>query len=276
MLFSATIHSISPLGAGAVDLSIHLPEASSISSFRKALFSAPGTSDYNLLPFARVPKRLAVFDLDSTLIAGETIDELAAVAGCGDAVAAITRRAMRGEIDFSVSLKERVALLEGLDGAARDAVIKGATFTPGAQRLVKVLKALGCEICIISGGFEFLANVIGERLDADFVYANRLEVDGGRLTGRTVGEVVDGEYKARTLVRLAEERGLAREEVMAVGDGSNDLAMFSEAGLGIAFNAKPIVQEKALARVNQPSLEYVLYLLGLRDETIQKLAGDGA
>lgn len=183
---------------------------------------------------------------------------------------------MRGEMDFCSSLKERVALLEGLDVASQDAVIKGAKFTPGAQRLVKVLKALGCKICIVSGGFDFLANVIGDRLGADFVYANRLEVDGGRLTGRTVGEVVDGDYKARTLVRLAEERGLAREEVMAVGDGSNDLAMFGEAGLGVAFNAKPIVQEKALARVNQPSLEYVLYLLGLRDEEVQKLALDGA
>lgn len=189
---------------------------------------------------------------------------------------AITERAMNGEIGFRDALKQRVALLEGLAVTALDGVKERVKFTEGAHRLIRTLNALGCRTAVVSGGFHFLADHVRDELGLDYSFANRLEVgEGGLLTGRTVGEIVDAEYKDSTLKRLAAELGLRREQVLAVGDGSNDLLMMRSAGTGVAFNAKPIVQDRAKCRVNQPSLANVLYLLGLSDDDIVGLVGDG-
>jgi phosphoserine phosphatase len=191
--------------------------------------------------------------------------EVGRAAECAD----ITRRAMEGGIDFRRALEARVALLKGLHVRRLDAVVARVRFTPGARRLMDVLRNLGCETAVVSGGFDFLADHVRGELRLDHSFANRLEVgDDQRLTGRTVGDIVDAEFKADTLVRLAEERCLTMDQVLAVGDGSNDLAMLSRAGLGVAFNAKPVVQRVARARVNHAELTSVLYLLGLSDDQV--------
>jgi phosphoserine phosphatase len=213
-----------------------------------------------------------VFDLDSTLIAQETIDELAEEVGVAREVSDITARAMNGEVNFREALIERVALLKGLHVDRLEAVKKRVHITPGAHKLLSVLRHMGCETAVVSGGFHFLADYIRDELGIDHAHANRLEVGpDGRLTGRTIGDIVDGEYKAATLRRLADARGFSQEEILAVGDGSNDIPMMRLAGLGVAFNAKPVVQNSANHRVNQKSLASVLYLLGLSDADVEEL-----
>ncbi|CDF40482.1 unnamed protein product [Chondrus crispus] len=178
---------------------------------------------------------------------------------------------MNGEMGFREALAERVRLLRGMRIEALEGVKERVSFTPGARDLVQALRGLGCKTAVVSGGFHFLADHVRDVLGLDYCFANRLEDEQGVLTGRTVGEVVDGEFKERALKRLAAEMRLQREEVLAVGDGSNDLLMMGSAGLGVAFNAKPVVQDQAKARLNQPSLRNVLYLLGLSEEDIQLL-----
>lgn len=219
-------------------------------------------------------KRLAVFDLDSTLIAEETIDELALEAGVQGAVRDLTRRAMLGDVAFRDALSARVALLAGLPVAALSRVQSRATLTPGARELAAALRELGCATAVVSGGFRFLADHVRDTLGLDYAFANSLEVDkvNAALTGRTMGEVVDAEFKAKVLRELARRHRVPRDAVLAVGDGSNDLLMIQSAGLGVAFNAKPKLQNAAKARVNQPSLVSVLYLLGLDDSQIDSLA----
>lgn len=183
---------------------------------------------------------------------------------------------MNGEIAFRDALSERVSLLKGLPLKALDGVKNRVVFTPGAAELIRALKAMGCQTAVVSGGFHFLADHVREVLNLDYAFANRLEVDKHHvLTGRTVGEIVDAEYKERTLQMLAERLSLDAEQVLAVGDGSNDLLMMHRAGLGVAFNAKPSVQDRAKFRVNQRSLVDVLYLLGLSQDQIQQLVGTG-
>lgn len=214
---------------------------------------------------------MAVFDLDSTLIAEETIDELAREHGVADRVRAITVAAMRGEIGFRDALRARVGLLEGLDASALDRVKANASLTPGAIEVISVLRAQGCRTAVVSGGFRFLADDIRARLGIDFAFSNSLEVVDGKLTGKTVGPVVDGEFKRDTLLMLAEKFGTPRAQTLAVGDGSNDVLMIQAAGLGVAFNGKPKLQKAAGAKVNHPSLMPVLYLLGLDDAQIETL-----
>jgi phosphoserine phosphatase len=260
------------LGEGAVEVTVELGEGARLDGVRGALFGEGARLgvDCNIQTgdVWGGRKRLAVFDLDSTLIAEETIDELAAEVGREVEVREITRRAMEGEVGFRDALEQRVALLKGLDVARLAAVTARVTFTPGAHRLAGVLRSVGCETAVVSGGFDFLAGHVRDVLRLDHSFANRLEVAGGVLTGRTVGDIVDAEYKAATLTRLAEARGLAPEQVIAVGDGSNDIPMIARAGLGVAFNAKPVVQSRAPARVNQASLVSVLHLLGMTMDEI--------
>ncbi|AZI58349.1 phosphoserine phosphatase SerB [Nakamurella antarctica] len=225
---------------------------------------------------ARRSKRLIVFDVDSTLITGEVIELLADHTGRLAEVEEITKAAMRGELDFAESLHRRVAMLAGLDAAVLDEVGSSLELTPGARTTIRTLKRLGYRCGIVSGGFTQVTGHLVKELNLDFVAANTLEVVDGRLTGRVVGEVVDRQGKARALARFAMESGVPMNQTVAVGDGANDIDMLAAAGLGIAFNAKPIVAECADTALNQPFLDPVLFILGIsRDEVEAADAEDG-
>jgi len=213
--------------------------------------------------------RLIVMDVDSTLIQGEVIEMLAARAGCEEQVAQVTERAMRGEVDFAESLRARVALLEGLPASALDEVYDDLTLAPGARTTVRTLKRLGYRFAIVSGGFSQVTDRLATELGIDFAAANELEIVDGRLTGQVLGEVVDRAGKAAALRRFAAETGVREESVIAIGDGANDLDMLAAAGLGIAFNAKPVVQRAADTAVNVPYLDAIMYLLGISREEIE-------
>jgi phosphoserine phosphatase len=213
--------------------------------------------------------RLIVMDVDSTLVQGEVIEMLAAHAGCLDEVAAVTEAAMRGDLDFEASLRRRVALLEGLDASVLDDVYDAIVLAPGARTMVRTLKRLGYRFAIVSGGFSQVTDRIAADLGIDFSAANELEVVEDRLTGRILGPVVDRAGKAEALRRFAAEAGVALGATVAVGDGANDLDMLSAAGLGIAFNAKPVVQQAADTAVNVPYLDAVMYLLGISREEVE-------
>jgi len=219
----------------------------------------------------RRSRRLVCFDMDSTLIQAEVIDELARVAGVGDQVAAITESAMRGEIDFSESFRRRMALLEGLEESVLQGIAENLPITDGAARLIKHLRHLGYKVAILSGGFTYFANHLKEKLGIDYVYANQLDFENGRLTGKVKGDIIDGQMKAKLLRQLAEQEGISLEQVIAVGDGANDLPMLSIAGLGIAFHAKPIVKEQARHSIATLGLDGIFYLLGMRDREISAL-----
>ena len=210
-----------------------------------------------------------MLDVDSTLVRGEVIDELAARAGRAAEVARITAAAMNGELDFAESLRARVAALAGLPVEVLDEVREALVLTPGARTLIRTLQRLGFRCGIVSGGFTQITDPLAETLGLDFAAANTLEVADGRLTGGLVGEIVDRAGKARALARFAAEYGIPLEQTVAVGDGANDLDMLNAAGLGIAFNAKPVVREQAHAALNQPYLDAVLQVLGFtRDEVL--------
>lgn len=218
--------------------------------------------------------RLIVMDVDSTLIQGEVIEMLAAEAGCEREVAEVTSRAMHGELDFEQSLHERVALLDGLDAAALDRVYDAIQLTPGARTLVRTLRRLGYRFALVSGGFSQITDRLADDLGIHYSRANELEIVDGRLTGRIVGDVVDRAGKATALRHFADQVGVATEAVVAIGDGANDLDMLNAAGLGIAYNAKPVVQDAADTAVNVPYLDTILYLLGITREEIE--AADAA
>lgn len=210
-------------------------------------------------------RRLVVFDMDSTLIEAEVIDELAKEAGVGEEVAAITEEAMQGRIDFTESFKRRVALLKGLDESVLAAVAERLPLTEGAEALVSSLKALGFKTAILSGGFTYFGEYLKNKLGFDYVYANELEIEHGKVTGRVTGTVVDGNRKAELLREIAAREGVRLEQTIAVGDGANDLPMLSIAGLGIAFRAKPLVRESARHAISTLGLDGILYLIGFRD-----------
>ncbi len=210
-------------------------------------------------------RRLVVFDMDSTLIDAEVIDELAKEAGVGEQVIAITEQAMRGEIEFTESFEKRVALLKGLDEAVLSKVALRLKLTEGAERLIGTLKGLGYKTAILSGGFTYFANNLKEQLGIDYVYANELEIVAGKVTGRVTRQLVDGARKAELLLEIAKKENIQQQQVIAVGDGANDLPMLSKAGLGIAFRAKPLVKESAKHSISTLGLDGILYLIGFRD-----------
>ena len=211
-------------------------------------------------------RRLICFDMDSTLIQTECIDELAMRAGVGDKVKAITERAMRGEIDFKESFTQRVSLLKGLDISVMKDIADHLPITEGADRLMSVLKRCGYKIAILSGGFTYFGEQLRRRYGIDYVYANELEIDeSGKLTGRYIGDIVDGKRKAELLKLIAQVEQVNLAQTIAVGDGANDLPMISEAGLGIAFHAKPRVKATAQQSINNIGLDGVLYFLGFKD-----------
>jgi len=220
-------------------------------------------------------RRLVAFDMDSTLIESEVIDELAREAGVYDKVAEITERAMRGELEFDDSFRQRVALLQGLEESALERVLSRLRFTEGAERLIGTLKALGYRTAILSGGFMWFGRQLQSRLGVDHVHANELEIVDGKVTGRVIGEIVNGQRKAALLKQLAKNEGISLEQTIAVGDGANDLPMLGTAGLGIAFRAKPLVKENAEQAISTLGLDGILYLMGVRDRDQAELLSTG-
>ncbi len=215
-------------------------------------------------------RRLICFDMDSTLIETEVIDELAIRAGVGDQVKAITEAAMRGEIDFSESFRQRCALLKGLDVSVMQEIAENLPITEGVDRLIKILKKVGFKIAILSGGFTYFGNYLKQKYHIDYVYANELEIADGKLTGRHVGDIVDGKRKAELLRLIAQVENVDIRQTVAVGDGANDLPMISIAGLGIAFHAKPKVKETAKQSISTIGLDGILYFLGYKDSYLDE------
>ncbi|KAA1399500.1 phosphoserine phosphatase SerB [Aeromicrobium ginsengisoli] len=222
----------------------------------------------------RHAQRLVVMDVDSTLIQGEVIEMIAAHAGFEAEVAAVTESAMRGELDFTESLHARVALLEGVSESALDEVYDSLTYAPGARTMIRTLKRLGYRFALVSGGFTRIIERIAAELDIDYYAANELEVVDGRLTGKIVGDIVDRAGKAEALRHFAEQARISVKNTVAIGDGANDLDMLAAAGLGIAFNAKPLVRDQARTSVNVPYLDAIVYLLGITREEVE--AADAA
>lgn len=215
-------------------------------------------------------RRLICFDMDSTLIETEVIDELAIRAGVGDQVKAITEAAMRGEIDFCESFRQRCALLKGLDVSVMQEIAKNLPITEGVDRLMRILKKVGFKIAILSGGFTYFGNFLKQKYNIDYVYANELEIENGKLTGNHVGDIVDGKRKAELLRLIAQVENLDIRQTVAVGDGANDLPMISIAGLGIAFHAKPKVKATAKQSISTIGLDGILYFLGYKDSYLDE------
>jgi phosphoserine phosphatase len=262
------------LGRACVEFSVR-GEAENPQQFRNSLLELASQHDIDIAyqedNIYRRNRQLVVFDMDSTLIDAEVIDELAKEAGVGDQVAAITEAAMQGQIDFKQSFTQRMALLKGLDASVLQSVAERLELNEGAEHLLKTLKQLGFKTAIVSGGFTFFGRYLQTILGVDYVYANELDVEDGLVTGNIKGEIIDGQRKADLLLELADREGLVLEQVIAVGDGANDLPMLNIAGLGIAFRAKPLVKASAKQSISNLGLDGILYLLGYSDKDIHLL-----
>jgi phosphoserine phosphatase len=259
----------------SVEIHASLPADRDSEVLKRSLLAVATSAgfDVSLQPESlfRRSKRLVVLDMDSTLIRIEVIDELARAAGVGPEVARITERAMQGEMDYDESLRQRVGLLEGLDVAVLDRIAADLPLTEGAETLVRVLKRLGYKIAVISGGFSRAADALKRRLGVDYAYSNNLEVVGGKLTGRVIGPIVNGQRKAELLETIAQAEGVLLDQVIAVGDGANDALMLERAGLGIAFHAKAKLREHADTSISGAGLDAILYLLGLSARELQEI-----
>lgn len=215
-------------------------------------------------------RRLVVFDMDSTLIKTEVIDELADAAGVKDEVSKVTELAMQGELDFKESFRNRVKLLEGLSEDVLDDIAERLPLNDGAERLIQTLRCIGYKTAILSGGFTYFGRKLQEKLGIDYVYANELEIENGKVTGEVTGEIIDGNRKAELLKEIAQKEDITLEQVIAVGDGANDVPMLNAAGLGIAFHAKPLVKQKTSQAISYNGLDGILYLIGVRDREITR------
>lgn len=263
------LHESDQLGRACVEFSVR-GEAKAPQQFKKSLLELAHKFDIDIAfqedNIYRRNRRLVVFDMDSTLIDAEVIDELAVEAGVGDQVAAITEAAMQGELDFKQSFERRLALLKGLDASVLQSVAQRLRLNEGAEHLIATLKKLGYKTAIISGGFSFFGDYLQTILGVDYVYANQLDIEDGRVTGLVKGEIIDGQRKAQLLRELTAREGLMLQQVIAVGDGANDLPMLDIAGLGIAFRAKPLVKASAKQAISNLGLDGILYLLGYSDK----------
>ncbi|MGB2451302.1 MAG: phosphoserine phosphatase SerB [Porticoccaceae bacterium] len=262
------------LGRACVEFSVR-GEAQDPREFRNSLLELASQHNIDIAyqedNIYRRNRQLVVFDMDSTLIDAEVIDELAIEAGVGDQVAAITEAAMQGELDFKQSFSQRLALLQGLSADVLQTVAERLVLNEGAEHLLKTLKQLGYKTAIVSGGFTYFGQYLQSILGVDYVYANELDIEDGLVTGRVVGNVIDGQRKADLLRELAQREGLVLDQVIAVGDGANDLPMLNIAGLGIAYQAKPLVKASAKQSISNLGLDGILYLLGYSDKDIQAL-----
>ena len=263
------LHESDQLGRACVEFSVR-GEASDPHAFKKSLLELAHQYDIDIAfredNIFRRNRRLVVFDMDSTLIDAEVIDELAIEAGVGQQVAEITEAAMQGKLDFKQSFEQRLALLKGLDASVLPKIAQRLQLNEGAEHLIATLKKLGFKTAIVSGGFSFFGEYLQQILGVDYVYANQLDIDNGIVTGRVRGEIIDGQRKADLLKELADREGLMLEQVIAVGDGANDLPMLDIAGLGIAFRAKPLVEASAKQAISSLGLDGILYLLGYSDK----------
>jgi phosphoserine phosphatase len=259
----------------SVEIHALLPPGRDSEELRRTLLAVATSAGFDVSlqreSLYRRSKRLVVLDMDSTLIRIEVIDELARAAGVGAEVARITERAMQGEMDYDESLRQRVGLLKGLDVAVLDRIAADLPLTDGAETLVRVLKRLGYKIAVISGGFSRAAEALKRRLDVDYAYSNNLEIQGGKLTGRISGPIVNGQRKAELLETIAQAEGVLLDQVIAVGDGANDALMLDRAGLGIAFHAKPKLREAADTSITAAGLDAILYLLGISARELQEV-----
>ena len=267
------IHRLSEGGLMSVEFAISLQ--GDVAPLERALLSAAAKGAFDCAlqreTLLRRSKRLIVMDMDSTLIRIEVIDELARAHGVGEQVAAITRRAMMGEMDYDQSLRERVALLRGLPARVLHDLAGNLPLTEGAETLLRVLKRLGYRTAVISGGFSVAAEALQKRLGIDFAWSNTLEIEGGVLTGRVTGPIVNAQRKADLLVELARRENVPLDQVIAIGDGANDLLMLRKAGHGIAFHAKPKLREAAHTSISAMGLDAILYLLGITGRDIASL-----
>jgi phosphoserine phosphatase len=258
-----------------LEMTIGVPNERAVHDVRADLVHAAAQLEVDVALQAeglfRRAKRLVVFDLDSTLVRGETIDALGRQHGVGDRIEEVTRRAMNGEIDFAAALRQRVALLAGLPERALHQAAEAAELMPGALALVAALRQLGYRTAIVSGGFSTVAEKLRQRLGIDWAFANELEIEAGSLTGRVREPILDAAAKARIVRDLAAGRGIALDQVIAVGDGANDLPMLEVAGLGIAFNAHAAVRQRAPHLLNRPRLDSILFLLGIAEKDIRAL-----
>lgn len=269
------IHRLSEGGLACVEFAVSLPAESDAAALKRALLAESMKGGFDcalqLESLLRRSKRLVVMDMDSTLIRIEVIDELARAHGVGDQVSAITRRAMQGEIDYDQSLRERVALLRGLSVRVLDELAANLPLTEGAETLLRVLKRLGYRTAVISGGFSVAAEALQKRLGIDHAWSNTLEVTDGLLTGRVLGPIVNAQRKADLLEELSRREGVPLDQVIAIGDGANDLLMLQKAGHGIAFHAKPKLREAAHTAISATGLDSILYLLGITGRDIATL-----
>lgn len=258
------LRALSQTNVVALDVSVSPPFNEALKLKLEELSERHHTDIAHLnLPADRTPKRLVVFDMDSTLIGAEVIDELAVLAGVGDRVKAITARAMNGELNFEQSLTERVALLQGLDRRALKDVHDRLPLNPGVEAFIKTAKSLGIKTAIVSGGFTVFAEALRHELGMDFVFANELEFTGDKLKGTVTGKIINAEEKARILEELARREGLALSQVVAIGDGANDLPMLARAGVGVAYHAKPKVRAAARLCLSHGPMTSILYYLGI-------------
>ncbi|MDI2029949.1 phosphoserine phosphatase SerB [Saccharopolyspora sp. TS4A08] len=268
-----SIHRVADYPVTGLELKVTAPDAEDDDELTEAMAALAARTGVDLAVertgLARRAKRLVVFDVDSTLIQGEVIEMLARRAGCEDQVREVTERAMRGELDFAESLRQRVAVLEGLPAAVLDEVAAELELTPGARTTIRTLRRLGFHTGVVSGGFTQIIDQLVDELGLDFSAANELEVVDGKLTGRVIGEIVDRPGKAKALRRFAEDYGVPAAQCVAVGDGANDIDMLSAAGLGVAFNAKPALREVADTALSYPFLDTVLFVLGVTRAEIE-------
>ena len=270
-----SIQRLSEGGLSSVEFHVSLAPGDDEQALKRALLAAAMQGGFDSAlqreSLLRRSKRLIVMDMDSTLIRIEVIDELARAHGVGDRVSAITRRAMLGEIDYDQSLRERVALLQGLSARVLHELAANLPLTEGAETLLRVLKRLGYRTAVISGGFSVAAEALQKRLGIDFAWSNTLEISAGQLTGRVLGPIVNAQRKAEILEELSRREGVPLDQVIAIGDGANDLLMLQKAGHGIAFHAKPKLREAAHTAISAMGLDAILYLLGITGRDVASL-----